>query len=127
MKTKRMVSYRDSEVIKNGTTTIVYGDIVIKTKGQLREDMISLVDTSRNLLGGGVGRTKGVSKLHPEDVYDEKTGKIVASKKGEMQGLRASKKVLADYVANLEKVLAAMKTQVALVEARYESLEKDEH
>lgn len=122
-----MVSYRDSEVIKNNTTTIVYGNLTIKAKGQLREDMISLLDASRDLLGGGRGKTKGVSKLHPEDVYDEKTGKIVASKKGEMQGLRASKKVLTKYIDNLEKVLAAMKTQVALVDARYESLEKDEH
>lgn len=122
-----MVSYRDSKVIKNGTTTIVYGNITIKAKGQLREDMISLAEASRDLIGGGRGETKGVSKLHPEDVYDEKIGKIVASKKGEMQGLRASKKILVEYVESLEKVLAAMKTQVALVDARYESLEKDEH
>ena len=122
-----MVSYRDSKVIKNDTTTIVYGDVEIRAKGQLRLDMLSLADATENLVHGGRGETKGVSKLHPEDVYDEKTGKIVASKKGEMQGLRACKKVLVEYVKNLEKVLAAMKTQVALVDARYESLEKDEH
>ena len=127
MKTRRMVSYRDGQVIRNDTTTIVYGNLTIKTKGQLRKDMISLVEASENLLGGGRGKTKGVSKLHPEDTYDEKTGKIVASKKGEMQGLRASKKVLVDYIGTLEKVLAAMKTQVELVDARYDSLEKDEH
>ena len=124
---KRIVSYRDVKRIANGTTTIVYGKTRIKAKGHVAEDLIKTIKVLGNIYGGGEGIAQGVAKLHPEDTYDAKSGQIVASKKAEIKGLVASRKILVEALANLDVVAEDLRAEIASIDARHESLRNDKH
>lgn len=84
------VKVTDKEVIKNGTTTIVNNETEIRFDDKFWDEFYKFVDfmTEDGAAVDVAFRNKGVSKLHPDDVYDELKGKVIASKKAEVKGLK---------------------------------------
>ena len=97
MSTKKIL-YRDDRVIRNGTTTIVYGISKFKRGTNFETSSVKLYNAIRDVFTGGY-ETKGVSKLNPEDKYSESTGVVVASNKAELRG---NKKLCQDLKGLLE-------------------------
>ena len=124
---KKIVRYHNEECIKNGTTTIVYGTLGVQAKGQVHETIKKVVKNGRTLLIGGHGLVKGVSRLHPEDSYDEMMGKMVASEKAEMKALKAGREILVDYAGELKAALKAVETEIGLIDERSAELRSKNH
>lgn len=124
---KRIVSYHDEKRIDNGTTTIMYGKTEILARGKTRVDVEELAQRCRELTYGGSLVARGVAKLHADDKYDSKTGKIVASKKAELVGLKKAHKYLDKVLENLEAVRNDVLEELAKVKYRKETLMKDKH
>ena len=106
MSTKKIL-YRDDRVIRNGTTTIVYGISKFKRGTNFETSSVKLYNAIRDVFTGGY-ETKGVSKLNPEDKYSESIGVAVASNKAELCGnktLRKDLKELLELVKAYEGVL----------------------
>lgn len=84
------VKVTDKEVIKNGTTTIVNNETEIRFDDKFWDEFYKFVDfmTDEGMAVDVSFRNKGISKLHPDDVYDELKGKVIASKKAEVKGLK---------------------------------------
>ena len=90
---KRVFEYKDTHTIKNGTTTIVNGEIRIRD--YQREKIQREVVKVKNLCAG-MGydyfcepiKCKGVAQPTPNDTYDEKTGRVLASRKAELNCIR---------------------------------------
>lgn len=104
MSVKRMPC-KDIKVLKNGTTTIVTTESEITLTREFYKNFRILEDLSCIL---GVITTKGVSKLHPEDEYDEKTGRIIASKKAELK----ANKIIQTRLLEMRKALANMRSEI---------------
>lgn len=121
-KGKRIVSYRDDNIIRNGTTTIVYGTTRVEAKGVTLLNLEKVVNHGFKLLNGGHGVTKGVSKLHPDDEYDQLKGKMVASKKAELKGLKVSRELLVQYIGELETTLGDIQAELKRIDERRDSL-----
>lgn len=80
-------------VVKNGDTTIAFGYGVYDE--QLENKIGKLVETFDNsykdaTFFGNTKEYKGVAKLCPGDVYDEKRGIKIASKKAEYKARKAA-------------------------------------
>lgn len=84
------VKVTDKEVIKNGTTTIVNNETEIRFDDKFWDEFYKFVDfmTDEGIAVDVSFKNKGVSKLHPDDTYDELKGKVIASKKAEVKGLK---------------------------------------
>ena len=84
------VKVTDKEVIKNGTTTIVNNETEIRFDDKFWDEFYKFVDfmTDEGMAVDVAFKNKGVSKLHPDDTYDELKGKVIASKKAEVKGLK---------------------------------------
>lgn len=84
------VKVTDKEVIKNGTTTIVNNETEIRFDDKFWDEFYKFVDfmTDEGTAVDVAFKNKGVSKLHPDDTYDELKGKVIASKKAEVKGLK---------------------------------------
>lgn len=94
----RKTLYKDERVIRNGTTTIVYGISTFKNGTNLETSSVKLYDAISEVITGGY-ETKGIAKLNPEDKYSESTGVVVASNKAELRG---NKKLCQDLKGLLE-------------------------
>lgn len=104
MSVKR-IPCKDVKVLKNGTTTIVTTDAMIK----LTEEFYKSLDTLEELsCTPELFTAKGVSKLHPEDEYDEKTGRIIASKKAELK----VNKIIQTRLMEMQNLLYKMKCEI---------------
>ena len=99
-------------IIINGTTTIVFGES--ETDVQLYKRAIQLLyDTMSVLTTGTVPVvTKGVAKLAPGDLYDEKTGIKIASRKAEIKGRLQEYNRLVDALNLVEKVGSLLETEI---------------
>ena len=84
------VKVTDKEVIKHGTTTIVNNETEIRFDDKFWDEFYKFVDfmTDEGMAVDVAFKNKGVSKLHPDDTYDELKGKVIASKKAEVKGLK---------------------------------------
>ena len=82
------VKVTDKEVIKNGTTTIVNNETEIRFDDKFWDEFYKFVDfmTDEGMAVDVAFKNKGVSKLHPDDTYDELKGKVIGSKKAEGKG-----------------------------------------
>jgi hypothetical protein len=125
MKNRRITGYHDTKHIKNEETTIVYGCTDIKAKRKVAEDFNKLGTSLLYLSHAGVNlETKGVSKLHPEDSYDEKTGRIVASIKAELKGLDKAEECLNELKSLMLTCMTEIDEEMEKLTARKHSLEK---
>ncbi len=99
-------------IIINGTTTIVFGES--ETDVQLYNRVIQILyDTMSVLTSGTVPVvTKGVAKLAPGDLYDEKTGIKIASRKAEIKGRLQEYNRLVDALNLVEKVGSLLETEI---------------
>lgn len=84
------VKVTDKEVIKSGTKTIVKNETEIRFDDKFWDEFYKFVDfmTDEGMAVDVSFKNKGVSKLHPDDTYDELKGKVIASKKAEVKGLK---------------------------------------
>lgn len=117
----KQVPCRDVRTIKNGSTTIVTTETMVMYSDEFH---YALHDLDRLVYEPMLNYylTKGVAKLHPEDTYDEITGRIVASKKAEIKGNRISQRHLNDVKEVLESLLNEVNGKIARLEAREKSL-----
>ena len=115
------VPCKDVRTIKNGTTTIVTTETVVKFTDEFNWAN-SMLDHLAYSFDRNVYLTKGVAKLHPEDEYNEITGRIIASKKAEVKGNKMAQRHLADVKEVLEIMLKEVNGKIARLEAREKSL-----
>lgn len=113
-------------IIQNGTTTVVYGET------HMDENKSVALTVKLGRVAGMLGKisydkivTRGVSKLHPADKYDEKTGVKIASRKAELKGRIKYYNKLADAYDLLAEVLDSLETEMSNEEKRLEVVTKD--
>lgn len=100
----KVVKYRDVNTIHNGTTTISLG--AANLHNAYGEQLFNLLQKAVvDTLFSGEVKVKGVAKLSPNDTYDAKTGKVIASRKAELRAhrhfltrLQKAKKALDKYL-----------------------------
>ena len=111
---------RDVKKIKNGTTTIVENEMYVNFTDDFYRDLstVEYLGAPRETIFGA----KGVSKLHPDDTYDEETGRIIASKKAEIKANKLVQKYLGVMKECLENMLAEVTTDLARLDNREKSL-----
>ena len=109
--------------IKNGTTTVVYGLLEVKAKGEVRDNLARTATKCLAFGKGFAGDFRGVAKLHPEDTYDEMTGKVIAASKAEMKALKAARKKVVEFIDDLETTKTDMEREVGFIDARLRALE----
>ena len=125
MSTKKIL-YRDDRVIRNGTTTIVYGISKFKRGTNFETSSVKLYNAIRDVFTGGYA-TKGVSKLNPEDKYSESIGVVIASNKAELGGnkaLRKDLKELLELVKNYEGILSETINELEVRADKIKSIER---
>ena len=125
MSTKKTL-YKDGRVIRNGTTTIVYGISKFKRGTNLAIASVKLHDAIRDIFTGDY-ETKGVAKLSPEDPYSEAIGVAVASNKAELRGnkvLRKDLKELLELVKNYEGILSETINELEVRADKIKSIER---
>ena len=124
-RSKRQVCYRDNRVIKNGDATIVYGDTYVKLAGKVKDDFMKLAEMlALSAVGKVTYETRGISKKHPEDTYDERTGRILSSVRAEVKGAEKAEEFLREFKAVLMTCEDDLSIELAKVKARKESLKK---
>lgn len=99
-------------IIINGTTTIVFGQS--ETDAQLYNKAMQTLYEAMSVLTSGTVPvvTKGVAKLAPGDIYDEKTGIKIASRKAEIKGRLQEYNRLVDVLNLVEKVGSLLETEI---------------
>ena len=125
MSTKKTL-YKDGRVIRNGTTTIVYGISKFKRGTNLAIASVKLYDALRDIFTGDY-ETKGVAKLSPEDKYSESIGVVIASNKAELRGnkaLRKDLKELLELVKNYEGILSETINELEARADKIKSIER---
>ena len=113
----------DKEVIKSGTKTIVKNETRLVFNNKFWDSFFALLElltdegTAADIRSVNFDVAKfvpfvhfGVAKLHPDDTYDELKGKVVASKKAELKGLKDVYKLL----DNAEDLLIEMLMDIAI-------------
>lgn len=110
------VKVTDKEVIKNGTTTIVNNETEIRFDDKFWDEFYKFVDfmTDEGMEVDVAFKNKGVSKLHPDDVYDELKGKVIASKKAEVKGLKDAY----DFLGIAQDYLIKMLSDISIKRTR---------
>lgn len=110
------VKVTDREVIKNGTTTIVNNETEIRFDDKFWDEFYKFVDfmTDEGMEVDVSFKNKGVSKLHPDDTYDELKGKVIASKKAEVKGLKDAY----DFLGIAQDYLIEMLSDISIKRTR---------
>ena len=110
------VKVTDKEVIKNGTTTIVNNETEIRFDDKFWDEFYKFIDfmTEDGAAIDIAFKNKGVSKLHPEDEYDELKGKVIASKKAEVKGIKDAY----DFLGIAQDYLIEMLADIAIKKHR---------
>lgn len=110
------VKVTDKEVIKNGTTTIVNNETEIRFDDKFWDEFYKFVDfmTDEGMEVDVSFKNKGVSKLHPDDTYDELKGKVIASKKAEVKGLKDAY----DFLGIAQDYLIEMLSDISIKRTR---------
>lgn len=110
------VKVTDKEVIKNGTTTIVNNETEIRFDDKFWDEFYKFVDfmTDEGMEVDVSFKNKGVAKLHPDDVYDELKGKVIASKKAEVKGLKDAY----DFLGIAQDYLIEMLSDISIKRTR---------
>ena len=106
-------------IIQNGTTTVVYGETHMDVN-KCNQITLKLADTAGILGSIAYDKivTRGVSKLHPDDKYDEKTGVKIASRKAELKGRIKYYNKLADAYDLLAEALDLLDAEMSKEEQR---------
>ena len=113
-------------IVHNGDTTVVYGKTTIEF--WTHDEALAFknaLDALYDLGGCDAILTKGVSKRHEGDAYDEKIGETAASMKAERTGNRLAKAKLGATIASLEALLALLKEADDELDHRSDCLTKD--
>lgn len=115
-------------IIKNNTTTIVYGQTIMDLKNSQTKKINQT--TEKILLNLGELQimpivTRGVAKLHPDDKYDEKKGIHVASRKAELKGRVKYYNKLADTYDLVSSLSDLLETEMTNEEAKLHKIEDD--
>ena len=115
-------------IIKNNTTTIVYGQTIMDLKNSQTKKINQT--TEKILLNLGELQimpivTRGVAKLHPDDKYDENTGIHVASRKAELKGRVKYYNKLADTYNLVSNLLDLLEAEMTNEEAKLHKIEDD--
>lgn len=111
--------------IRNGTTTVVYGNLEIKAKGEVRDNLADLTSRCIAFGSGFGGDFRGIAKLHPEDTYDEVMGKAVAASKAEAKALKAARKKVVSLIDALETTKNDMEREIGFIDNRLRALESN--
>ena len=119
-------------IIKNKTTTIVYGQTIMDSKNPQAK---KINETTEKILVKVAGLqitpivTRGVAKLHPDDekleLYDEKKGIHIASRKAELKGRVKYYNQLADTYDLVSTLLDLLETEMTNEEAKLHKIEDD--
>lgn len=113
-------------IIKNGTTTVVYGETSMKESlAQKVAEAVSNVVQKTLIASSKVIVTRGVSKLHPGDKYDEKTGIHLASRKAELKGRIKYCNQLADAYNASVKLLDILEEEMKKEEVKLKNIVND--
>ena len=96
-------------VIKNGTTTVVYGQVQVDDN--LKERVYKSLNLACILVASNVESTKGVAKCQPGDKYDENVGVTVASRKAEVKARGKYLNALSKAEKLLEEALAEIRAE----------------
>lgn len=123
---RRFVVYKDDKIIQNGTTTVALGHAEMNQHCELYSDLEKILDEIYHL-EMVVHFARGVSKLHPEDTYDELSGKIVASKKAEISALKQSKKDLLKLKRFIDMINNDIHNEITAIDHRVDNLLADKH
>lgn len=123
---KRIVNYRERHTVRNGAATIALGTSAVEARGPMLHVLENVIREAEDLVYYPQRRdVKGVAKLHPEDVDNAVTGKIVASEKAEIQGLRLGVAQLGKFAKDLTEALSHVDAQISVCLGRIKELEDD--
>lgn len=86
----KQIAYKDKKVVCYGDVTVTFGETCGRDFAIAFEQTIAKMDDAIDLIYEPL-HSKGVAKKHPDDPYDEKVGRIVSSKKAE---LNANKQIV---------------------------------
>ena len=117
------MKYRDvkERTIINGTTTIVTGVAQVNADVHTKatEKLLKAIDI---LMTNTSAVTKGVAKVHPDDVYEKTTGLKVASKKAELKGRTALYNKYVDVINLIGEVSDLLEGELDKCGARMDAL-----
>lgn len=113
-------------IIKNGDTTIAFGYGVYdeQLEGKLQR-FVDDIDRGYSSFSNTGKEYKGVAKLCPGDVYDEKRGIKIASKKAEYRARKAAYKRYNNILKKLNSLSGAITEEMNKINKRLVALEDD--
>jgi len=116
-------SQQTPHIIKNGSTTVAFGYGVYNE--QVEEKLRKTVQFLEEAYINTPKLVKGVAKLCPGDVYDEKYGIKLASKKAEYKARKQAYKRYDAILKGLNSLGVLVTEEMNKIQKRIQALEED--
>lgn len=126
---RKLICYKTTKEIHNGTTTVVYGFSYFNAKENSElERKINEVRTQLHYIRGTYGEegfvSRKIAKLCEGDNYDPKIGKKVAATKAEIKTSSDAVEYVEETIKNLEELKQMLVEAIKPTKERLEELKQ---